>query len=279
MVAENPQEIHWSGPENGNEQEHGEAPQIRYVPNRRLGTRAAARQAVAIADTFANRRTPDPGAPGLGEQELFVSMHVCAYRALHARGDDPASRPQRAKWLARWKTVRDGVIERNLGLVYTVMERFGRREVDWEDQRSEAMLALMRAVEGFDPWRGIRFSTYAWHAILRSLIQLERQTKRYRLLFPVQYEDAFERPDSDEMEPSRRIEADRVAKAIRENRGDLTDRESIILDWRFPMDGSPGMTLGEVGEAIGLSKERVRQIQNSALGKLRRVLEADPALQ
>jgi DNA-directed RNA polymerase sigma subunit (sigma70/sigma32) len=45
------------------------------------------------------------------------------------------------------------------------------------------------------------------------------------------------------------------------------------------MDGRLGMTLGEVGDAMGLSKERVRQIQKSALGKLREVLAADPSLQ
>lgn len=248
----------------------------RFIRNRRLYTRAAGRRAMAIANWFVNGR-PDDFQPT--EHELFAAMHACAYRALKTSRSKPTSRRQRARWMYRWKVVRDGVIERNLGLVYTIMERFGRREVDWEEQRSEAMLALMRAVEGFDPWRGIRFSTYAWHAILRSLIQLERQTKRYRLLFPVQHEAMFERPESEEFEPSRRADADRIARILRENRGELTDRESIILDWRFPMDGSPGMTLGEVGEAIGLSKERVRQIQNSALTKLRRVFPADPVLQ
>ncbi len=246
----------------------------RYVPRRWLTKLAAARCAAATARWLSDGRPKDQRPD---EHTLFSAMHACAYRAVRTSKGRSTPRSQRAKWLCRWKLIRDGIIDLNLGLVYSVMDRFGRRDVDWEDQRSEALLALMRAVDGFDPWRGVRFSTYAWHSILRSLIQLERQTKKYRLLFPIQHEVSFERSDGIEVRSD--VDPDRVVRALRDNLGELTDRESIILDWRFPMDGSPGMTLGEVGAVIGLSKERVRQIQNSALTKLRRVLEADPALQ
>lgn len=246
----------------------------RYIVRRWLSTQVAARRAAGISRWFASGRSGDQ-APD--EHTLFAAMHACAYRAVRASKPRRTLRLQRSQWLCRWKVIRDGIIDLNLGLVYSVLDRFGRRDVDWEDQRSEGLLALMRAVDGFDPWRGVRFSTYAWHSILRSLIQLERQTKRYRLLFPVQHEASFERADGLEVRSD--VDADRVTRVLRDNLGELTSRESVILGWRFPMDGSPGMTLGEVGAVIGLSKERVRQIQNSALTKLRQVLEADPILQ
>ncbi len=64
-----------------------------------------------------------------------------------------------------------------------------------------------------------------------------------------------------------------------ENLGALTAREALIINQRFPPDGGRHKTLGEVGSVIGLSKERVRQIQGKALRKLREVLEADASIQ
>ncbi len=52
----------------------------------------------------------------------------------------------------------------------------------------------------------------------------------------------------------------------------LDDREIKILRWRFGLDGGDEKTLDEVGEQFGLTRERIRQIQNSALGKLRELM-------
>ncbi|NNL84949.1 MAG: sigma-70 family RNA polymerase sigma factor [Myxococcales bacterium] len=49
----------------------------------------------------------------------------------------------------------------------------------------------------------------------------------------------------------------------------LTRREREILSWRFGLDGKPEMTLQQIGEKLGLSRERVRQIESEALDKLK----------
>ena len=49
----------------------------------------------------------------------------------------------------------------------------------------------------------------------------------------------------------------------------LSSRERDILTWRFGLDGEPGLTLRETADRIGLSCERVRQIQAGALMRLR----------
>ena len=72
---------------------------------------------------------------------------------------------------------------------------------------------------------------------------------------------------------------DRLRRALELNSAELTDRESAVLAWRFAMTGGKRSTLAEVGRVLGVSKERVRMIQNRGLAKLRKVLEADPALQ
>ena len=53
----------------------------------------------------------------------------------------------------------------------------------------------------------------------------------------------------------------------------LQPREATILRYRFGLDGGPERTLEDVGEKFGVTRERVRQIQNIALNKLRRMIE------
>ncbi len=53
----------------------------------------------------------------------------------------------------------------------------------------------------------------------------------------------------------------------------LDNREATILRSRFGLDGGPEKTLEEVGEKFGVTRERVRQIQNLALRKLRKMIE------
>jgi RNA polymerase primary sigma factor len=60
---------------------------------------------------------------------------------------------------------------------------------------------------------------------------------------------------------------------------DLDDREATILRYRFGLDGGPERTLEEVGEKFGVTRERVRQIQNIALSKMRKMIEKLEAVQ
>jgi RNA polymerase primary sigma factor len=54
--------------------------------------------------------------------------------------------------------------------------------------------------------------------------------------------------------------------------GQLDDREKKIINARFGLDGSDPITLEEVGDKFGVTRERIRQLQNIALGKLRKAL-------
>jgi RNA polymerase primary sigma factor len=242
------------------------------INERRMRTPQALRNAEKTLALL--RRDPDAK---IGEFDLFAALQTCAYRASReARGRKITPR-ERCRWAEHWKTLRDAIVDRNLGLVYTMMTRFGANELDWDEQRSEALYALLRAVDGFNPWSGFRFSTYACNAITRALIQLSKRTMRYRARNPLDHESWRERPvRTDAWEE---LYADRLHRALDRNLCDLTPREAAVLGWRFPMKGGRSLTLGEVGEAIGLSKERARQIQETALSKLRAVLDVDPALQ
>jgi RNA polymerase sigma factor (sigma-70 family) len=244
------------------------------VPDSEVITQRAVREATRTAAIVGEGGAD---ATELDERRLFSALQTCAFHAT----DPTVSKKRRAStaaaWAMRWKRLRDHIVQENLGLAYAMTKRFRCREVEWDDMRSEALLALVRAVEGFNPWWGYKFSTYACNVVARALIQLARKAVKYRTRFPVERESWLE--EIDEGDSGVELYVDRLNRALDENLAELSERETLVLGWRFPKDGRSGLTLGQVGEAIGLSKERVRQIQDRALGKLRAVLDADPALQ
>lgn len=105
-----------------------------------------------------------------------------------------------------------------------------------------------------------------------------RSEIRRRRLFPFQYDVAFERP-SELPDSATALYAERLNRARDANLAGLTELEAKIIALRFPRNTDRRSTLEDIGEDVGLSKERVRQIERLALSKLRDVLEADPVLQ
>ncbi len=246
----------------------------RLVADRRARTRKAVCDALRVAEWASTGRGLDSPPD---EASLFRALQTAAYRATRRAAFKRTAASERAEWMARWRSIRAAAVERNLGLVWCMVTQFGWPVVDREEQGSAAMTALLKAVDGFNPWLGFRFSTYACNAIRRSLVALARTQRRNRLRFPVEHDTWFETPDG--TDNGLELYVDRLTQALETNSGELTEREALVLGQRFPKDGSPGMTLGQIGKTIGLSKERVRQIQKKALTKLRQVLEADPLLQ
>src|SRR5919106_1773354 len=73
--------------------------------------------------------------------------------------------------------------------------------------------------------------------------------------------------------PYERLEDKTVTSMLQEMVKTLDQREATILRYRFGLDGGPEKTLEEVGQKFGVTRERVRQIQNIALNKLRKMIE------
>src|SRR3954449_8552359 len=73
--------------------------------------------------------------------------------------------------------------------------------------------------------------------------------------------------------PYEQLEDKTVTKMLQEMVKTLDQREATILRYRFGLDGGPEKTLEEVGQKFGVTRERVRQIQNIALAKLRKMIE------
>ena len=246
-----------------------------YVPDGRIRTQAAAGHAAEIAQWATNGRSLDAE---LDEPSLFVALHTCAFRAVRCPRGKRMAAGERENWSRRWRDIRECIVKRNLGLVYTMLSRIHSPDSDQDDRVSEAMCGLARAVERFNPWKGYRFSTYACNVIVRALMRRSKHEKRYRGLFPVQH-DVFLEPYSQTPDFRDGLWDERLNRALDGNRAELTDIEARVLRHRFPQRGGRLLTFQKIGYAVGLSKERVRQIQNVALKKLRTILEVDHILQ
>ena len=227
---------------------------------------AAASQARSIVECIRRRRWPDGPA---SEQTLCRAMHTCAYRTMQA---DRAGNKKlvRRRWAARWRTIREHIVKQNIGLVYKTLAEFDATRLDADSLLSDGMYALGRAVDRFDPWRGYHFSTYACNSIIRAMMRCKRRETRYREAYPIHYEPDFEQP-----ERSHQVETDlyleRLQLILRDNSAELTPVEWGVLHRRFLRDGNRQPTFEAIGDEIGLCKERIRQIQNKALAKLRAV--------
>jgi RNA polymerase primary sigma factor len=79
--------------------------------------------------------------------------------------------------------------------------------------------------------------------------------------------------------PYEHLEEKTVTRMLQEMVKTLDEREATILRYRFGLDGGPEKTLEEVGQKFGVTRERVRQIQNIALAKLRKMIEKLEAVQ
>ncbi|HEY2840124.1 MAG TPA: sigma-70 family RNA polymerase sigma factor, partial [Pirellulales bacterium] len=181
------------------------------------------------------------------------------------------------EWHRKFEHFREYLTRTNLALVLAMAKRTRLGDVDFAEIVSEGNMALLRAVDKFNVDRGFKFSTYACRAILKAFSRTSLKSSRYKTRFPVEFEPDYEKSDW----ADRRRDAveedcvDELKQIVDRNLAELSDVEQTVIRRRFnwqQAEDSP-MTLEEVGQIIGVTKERVRQIQNKALTKIRQVME------
>jgi RNA polymerase sigma factor (sigma-70 family) len=222
------------------------------------------------------------------ETLLFKQLHYCAHRLselyqVASTGGPRGSIKQRyGHWVQRYHRIRTRLTESNLGLVYDMISRCRFGVLDRDEMTGDGMMALLRAVDTFDPWRGYRFSTYACNAIIRAFSRSSLQESRRRRRITGGFEEELDVSDAPATHHAnqRALFAERLQEILRLDNAALSDVEKTVLARRFPLEEDrPRQTLTEIGAQMRVSKERVRQIQLSAIAKLRKALTEDGILQ
>ena len=236
---------------------------------------------------------------------------------------------------------KDRMITSNLRLVIAIAKGYMNRGIALPDLIEEGNVGLIRAVEGFDPAQGARFSTYAswWikQSIKRTLLNAsqpihipaymieligrckaaskmleeklnhppsmtelarEMQVPLRKLLiirralraYSTPNQVVSNNPDSDiadladvfedttSKNPTKVVEENEILKVIVGLLDTIDVREAEVLRMRFGLNGTEPLTLNEVGLKVGLTRERVRQIEVQTLERLGRQLGSNQSL-
>jgi len=168
-------------------------------------------------------------------------------------------------------TAKNQIITANLRLVVSIAKRHFSPETDLFALISDGNISLIRAVDKYDFARGFKFSTYASWAIMKNFTRTIPGEHRHQDRFRVGLGEVFEsaedvRTDQHELEDAQSRHEGIVAQILQH----LDVREREIITRRFGLvHGQEPLTLKQVGKLVGVTKERVRQIEVRAMAKLR----------
>ena len=174
---------------------------------------------------------------------------------------------------------RDALITANMGYVVTLARQYKSELLSTDDLISEGSIGLMKAADKYDPSRGKPFVTFAASFIRRSI---ENAISRLAGEMPVMSTDeslpigsnnnftllnVLEDKGAPKTDATleQNVLSDEMTTAI----STLNEREQAVVRRYFGIE-SQRMTMAEIGEELGLKRERVRQIRDKAVRKLRK---------
>ncbi len=174
--------------------------------------------------------------------------------------------------------VKDLLISCNMRLVVSIAKRHAGQTDNFFELLSDGNMSLMRAVEKFDYSRGNKFSTYASWAIMKNFARSIPEEKTRKERYVTGRDELFDvapdtRTDEHELLSTAQAATFRVNRLLEH----LTPRDREIVRLRAGLDGSEPKTLEQIGQQLGITKERVRQLNVRIMKQLRDLAGERPA--
>ncbi len=155
-------------------------------------------------------------------------------------------------------------MEEHDGLVHAFIRRQGGGDIPYEEALQAGRIGLWRAIRGYDPTRGTAFSTYAWVAICRHIHRRVKELSRDSDGWTQEIRTSWVVPDSG-AELERKLTQEVVHDLVIQ----LPKRLCQVIIGRYGLGDEPPCTLKKLGKELGLTGERVRQLEQDALAWLR----------
>ncbi len=213
------------------------------------------------------------------EQDLFRRYNYVKFKAARLmrtlQGKTLAREPFNAlsALIDQIETLRQRIIRANLRLVVSIAKRHVGWSAEFFEVISDGNMSLMRAVEKFDFSRGNKFSTYATWAIMKNYARTIPEQRYHMNRYVTGQETALESAADRTPEAASPADRQQVQRLIAEGLGQLEEREREVVACHFGLgDPDSAQTLEQLGERFGVTKERIRQIERKALGRLRELL-------
>lgn len=179
---------------------------------------------------------------------------------------------------------RNILIERNLRLVAHVCKKYGTANVEQDDLISIGTIGLIKGIKSFNSSKGVRLATYVSRCIENEVLMHLRAVKK--LGAEVYLEDTIGKDKDDNTvslqeviendERSIEDEVDlkfKIKKLYQKMKEVLKDREKLILEMRFGLDGKKPRTQNQIAKVLGISRSYVSRIETKAINKLSKEIE------
>lgn len=247
----------------------------------------------AVSDISINEKQPQNLSPHLTrlceaeilsvdeERALFRRMNFLKFKANSLRSqldpDFPDVDKVNAIDLAMHESqnVRNYIFRSNMRLVVSIIKKCVTPYVTFEDLLSDGIWTLMKAVDKFDYDRGFRFSTYAYRAIsnyaYRKIADRKKDSTRFT---QAPHDRALEETRDSKRSMMGEQPWEEISNVLTKTIDKLDQREQFIVRGRFALGKFRTIkTFQKLADELGISKERVRQLEQRAVSKLRSMVE------
>ena len=219
---------------------------------------------------------------------LSTATFVVGYISSNSLFPEPLSSEEEKMYLERLENgdeeARNILIERNLRLVAHVCKKYVTTGVEQDDLISIGTIGLIKGINSFKTEKNVKLSTYVSRCIENEVLMYFRTTKKINAEVSLEDPIGKDKDDNtvtlqDVLENSERnIEEEvdlkiKIKKMYRKIKEVLKDREKLIIELRFGLDGKKPRTQSQIAEMMGISRSYVSRIETKAIGKLAKEFE------